>query len=153
MNAQNEAFITSLIPGAQSAHKSHGVPASVTIAQAILESSWGKSGLTAKARNLFGIKADPSWHGESVTMPTAEYHKSVRTVVDAPFRKYATLSDSINDHALFLRNNKRYAVAFECGTGCEFALKIALAGYATDPHYADLLIALIRQHSLDQYDV
>lgn len=152
MNQSNEDFIKSLVPGAQEAQKLHSVPASVTIAQAILESSWGKSNLTKQAFNLFGIKADLRWKGESVSMPTAEYYKGIRTTINAPFRKYASLADSINDHAVFLRSNKRYASAFECKDGCDFAVAIARAGYATDPSYADLLGALIIQHKLAQYD-
>jgi len=85
-------------------------------------------------------------------MPTTEYFKGVKTKVNAPFRKYATLADSIADHALFLRNNKRYKPAFLCENGCEFAEAIAKAGYATDPAYAALLKNLIRQYGLDQYD-
>lgn len=152
MNSKNKAFLESLIPGAQAAHKEHDVPASVTLAQAILESAWGQSKLTLEGCNLFGIKADKSWHGESIMKPTTEYIKGKRITVQAPFRKYKSLADSIADHALFLRNNKRYSKAFECGNGCEFAEAIAKAGYATDPAYSALLIAIIKQHKLDQYD-
>lgn len=152
MTPQNTAFLTSLIPGAQAAYKAHGIPASVTIAQAILESAWGKSGLAIKAHNLFGIKADSSWHGESIIMPTTEFHRGVKMTVNAPFRKYETLAGSINDHALFLRNNRRYAPAFVCENGCEFAEAIAKSGYATLPTYGQLLKDLIRQHGLMQYD-
>jgi flagellum-specific peptidoglycan hydrolase FlgJ len=148
----SKEFINSIAPGCQASHKKHGVPASVSIAQAILESAWGKSGLTVKANNLFGVKADNSWKGESVLMPTAEYHKGVRIIVKAPFRKYPTLSDSISDHALFLSNNKRYSLAFECKTGCDFAIAIAKAGYATDPKYSAKLISLINKYCLDEYD-
>jgi len=152
ISMSNSDFIASIAPGAKAAHIAHGVPASATMAQAILESGWGKSGLTTKACNLFGIKADSSWHGDSVLMPTTEYFKGVKTTVNAPFRKYATLADSIEDHALFLRNNKRYAPAFLCSDGCGFAVSIARCGYATDPKYADLLKGLIKQHNLSQYD-
>jgi len=152
MTPQNQAFVNSLIPGAKAAHKAHGVPASVTIVQAILESGWGKSGLTVKACNLFGIKADSSWHGESVLMPTTEYHKGIKITVRAPFRKYTTLADSIDDHAVFLRGNKRYAGAFKCKDGLSFSDAIAKAGYATLPTYGQLLKNLIRQHELDRYD-
>ncbi|MGZ5029025.1 MAG: glycoside hydrolase family 73 protein [Methylobacter sp.] len=152
MGAKNSEFIAAIIPGAKASHAAYGVPASVTMAQAILESGWGKSLLATCAHNLFGIKADSSWKGESVLLPTTEYFKGVKTIINAPFRKYETVADSIADHALFLKNNKRYAPAFKCTSGCDFAKAIAKAGYATDPNYAELLGALIRQHDFDQYD-
>lgn len=128
------------------------VPASVSIAQAILESNWGKSKLSVEANNFFGIKADKSWKGDIVLKPTTEYKNGVPIRVEAKFRKYATIEDSIVDHANFLLHNRRYAKAFECKAGESFCKAIADAGYATDPAYADLLIGLIRQYDLTQYD-
>jgi flagellar rod assembly protein/muramidase FlgJ len=152
MNKQALDFIAQIAPGAQTAFKQYGVPASVSIAQAILESGWGKSGLSQKAFNLFGIKADSNWHGASVNMPTTEYLHGKKMTVNAPFRKYKSFSESIHDHAEFLKNNHRYEPAFQCTTGVSFASEIANCGYATDPAYAHLLIQLIRQYSLDKYD-
>lgn len=152
MNTANQSFINSLIRGAQEAMKTFGVPASVTIAQAILESAWGKSALTRTANNLFGIKADASWHGDKVNMPTTEYVHGNPVKVNAYFRKYNSLAESIQDHARFLKENHRYASAFECSSGIEFSSAIAKCGYATDTHYAKLLISLINQYDLDQYD-
>ena len=83
---------------------------------------------------------------------THEVHQGRRIPVKAYFRSYPTLSDSIKDHAEFLAKNKRYKPAFECGTGCEFAKAIAVAGYATDPSYADLLISIINSNNLEQFD-
>ena len=131
MNTQNTAFLNFLIPGAKAAHKLCGVPASVSIAQAILESGWGKK---APGNNLFGIKADAGWKGKTVEFPTHEIIRGVRVYQTCRFRAYATLGDSIKDHASFLASNARYKTAFECGTGCEFAKAIAKDGYATDPY-------------------
>lgn len=152
MTPENKKFIDSIIPYCQSAHRQYGVPASVTIAQAILESNWGRSGLTIKANNLFGIKADKSWKGENIMMSTMECVKGNTIKVQAPFRKYPSLQDSINDHALFLKNNKRYQEAFLTHCSDDFCKAIAKAGYATDPLYSNKLIGLIKSYSLNQYD-
>ncbi|MFZ2172342.1 MAG: glycoside hydrolase family 73 protein [Methylococcaceae bacterium] len=153
ISPKNKSFIDSIVPGAQLAHEIHGVPASVTIAQAILESSWGNSGLTKDAFNLFGIKASKGWAGGVIMKNTAEYVGGKRIIVQAPFRRYDSLAESIEDHAVFLVKNKRYAEAFKCKDGCSFATEVAKAGYATDMKYAELLISLIKQHHLDHFDL
>ncbi len=153
ISPKNKAFLDSIIPGAQLANELHGVPASVTIAQAILESAWGSSGLTRDAFNLFGIKADKSWHGNVIMKSTAEYVDGKKITVQAQFRRYDSLSESISDHALFLKQNKRYASAFICENGCDFANEMAKNGYATDPKYSELLISIITQHNLTKYDL
>lgn len=153
ISPKNKAFIESIVPGAQLAHELHGVPASVTIAQAILESAWGNSRLTKEGCNLFGIKSSKGWTGGTIMKNTAEYINGKRVIVKAPFRRYDSLADSIEDHAVFLVKNKRYAKAFLCKDGCSFADAIAKCGYATDPAYSALLISLIRQHHLDRYDL
>lgn len=153
ISPKNKAFIDSLVPGAQLANEIHNVPASVTIAQAILESNWGNSGLTKDAFNLFGIKADKSWHGATIMKTTAEYVDGKRITIQAPFRRYESLAESISDHALFLVKNKRYADAFQCKDCYGFADSIAAAGYASDPRYSELLISLIKQYNLNKYDI
>lgn len=153
ISQKNKVFIESIVHGAQLAHEIHGVPASVTIAQAILESLWGNSGLTKDAFNLFGIKASKGWKGGVIMKNTAEYINGKRVMVQAPFRRYDSLSDSIEDHAVFLVKNKRYAAAFKCKDCYGFAEEIARAGYASDPAYSSLLISLIKQHKLLQYDL
>jgi flagellar protein FlgJ len=146
-------FIAALTPGAVASAKATGVPASVTIAQAALESGWGTSGLCALGCNLFGIKADPAWKGPVCEMPTTEYIKGKPVSVLAKWRKYATWADCIADRSAFLRTNPRYRLAFTGKrTGEDFARCIAAAGYATDPRYADKVVALIRQYKLDQLD-
>ena len=149
MNSHNKTFINFLIDGAKEGHKLYGVPASVSMAQAILESGWGKK---APGNNLFGIKADTSWKGKTINFPTHEIIRGVRVYQTCRFRAYDSFGDSMKDHAAFLVKNERYKSAFECGTGCEFAKAIAEAGYATDPAYADLLVAIITHNNLEQYD-
>lgn len=149
MLESNKLFLESLINGAQGTHKKYGVPASISMAQAILESGWGKK---APGNNLFGIKADKSWDGECVDVPTHEYVNGKKIAVTCKFRAYPSVSESIEDHARFLAQNKRYKPAFECDTGAGFAKAIAKLGYATDPAYPNLLCSIITQNNLQKYD-
>lgn len=147
-------FMAKIIPQAQQAQKETGIAASAIIAQSALESSWGRSMLTQTANNLFGIKADSSWHGLTVDMPTKEFENGDWITVDAKWRAYANWHDSIIDHAAFLQNNPRYAPALAVKSEPEqFCVQLQKCGYATDPHYADLLISIIHGRNLSQYDV
>jgi flagellum-specific peptidoglycan hydrolase FlgJ len=131
--------------------KSHGILASLTIAQAILESGWGESGLTQKANNLFGIKCGSAWRGDSITLPTQEWDGSKYITVNAAFRKYASWADSIADHTqlLLLPRYKNLVGEKDYKAACQ---KIREDGYATSPTYTKNLIKLIEQYNLNQYD-
>lgn len=145
-----EDFISLLTPGAQAAQVDTKVPASVTVAQAALESGWGEH---APGKNLFGIKATPDWTGPVTIKKTRECIKGKWIVIDARFRAYNDWAGSIHDHAQFLVENPRYAPAFQhTDNGCDFAMALAGAGYATDPDYGKKLISLIRWHSLWKLD-
>ena len=153
--AKEVKFIASIVPGAMESYKKYKVYPSVIIAQAILESGWGQSGLTKKANNLFGIKSSSAWKGESVNMRTAEYTKSnSRYYINANFRKYSSLSASIVDHGKFLEENSRYRNhgVFSAKNASEQAFALQKAGYATSPTYAIQLIKLIKRYNLDRYD-
>jgi len=141
-------FIMRLTTAAVASAKATGVPASITIAQAALESRWGESALTKAGNNLFGIKADSLWRGQTLTLNTKEYIKGQWVVVPALWRKYPSWQDSIDDHAAFLKRNPRYKACFACITAQTFAKALSKAGYATDPAYADKVIGLIKQHNL-----
>lgn len=146
---QKDAFFAMAVGPAQASQKETGVPASVTLAQAILESGWGDSHM-GDAHNYFGIKAQP---GEpSVTMPTREVQGGKSVHIDAAFRRFASVEECFAAHGRFLRDNSRYATAFQTTDGESFARAIAAAGYATDPKYADLLVQIIRENDLTQYD-
>ena len=126
-------------------HRS-GVPASITLAQGILESSSGNSRLARTANNHFGIKCKGGWTGETIYADD-----------DAPnecFRAYPSVLESYRDHSDFLLNNWRYKPLFELHItdykGWSRGLK--RAGYATNPHYHSILINLIERYELDQYD-
>jgi flagellar rod assembly protein/muramidase FlgJ len=139
------AFLTMLGGAAQDCMRRTGVPASITLAQAALESSWGKD---TPGCNLFGIKADISWRGPVVLVDTHEYIKGVRTAVKDPFRAYSSWLDSMLDHAKFLQSNPRYHDCFKQIDGAGWARALQAAGYATDPDYAKKLISIMRDYNL-----
>lgn len=123
-----------------------GVPASITLAQGILESGDGNSPLALYANNHFGIKCHAAWKGETFIMDDDEKNEC--------FRKYNSAYESFKDHSEFLTSRSRYADLFELNiTDYKgWATGLKAAGYATNPKYADLLIALIEKHELNQYD-
>jgi flagellar rod assembly protein/muramidase FlgJ len=145
-------FIALIGPAARACHKVAGVPASITVSQAALESGWGESGLTKTANNLFGIKADSLWRGETVTLDTKEFIRGKWVVVPAKWRKYSTWQASVDDHAAFLKRNPRYKDCFLCVSSQAFARALLKAGYATDPDYADKLNRLIASYNLSSLD-
>ncbi|WP_053284708.1 glucosaminidase domain-containing protein [Clostridium botulinum] len=148
------SFINSIKDGAIASQKKHGVLASITISQAILESAWGRSQLSAKYKNLFGIKADAGWKGPRVNMRTGEYRNGSHVMENWGFRVYSSYAESIEDHALFLVNNPRYRKNgfFDAKNYTGQAKALVRAGYATSPDYARQLIQLIEQYNLNQYD-
>ncbi len=123
-----------------------GVPASITLAQGILESESGNSTLAREANNHFGIKCHNDWRGERIYKDD--------DAKDECFRKYPDVIASYNDHSRFLRERSRYAFLFDYKTSDykAWARGLKKAGYATNPKYADHLIRIIEQHHLHQYD-
>lgn len=147
-------FIKAMSQPAIASAKATGVPASFTIAQAALESGWGTSGLCAKACNVFGVKADPAWTGDTLDLPTTEYVDGKPVTVMARWRKYPDFAACLADRAAFLKRNPRYRLAFTGQrTGEDFARQIAAAGYATDPRYAEKLCSIIRRYNLAAMDL
>lgn len=143
-------FIAFVGRHARDAMTATGVPASVTVAQAILESGWGKHTI-GSAKNLFGIKGKGP--AGSVRVPTKEFLNGQWTTIDANFAKYDSFAQSVTEHAKFLLKNKRYAPAFRVkGDADAFAREIHKAGYATGPDYATSLIALMKKHDLYRFD-
>ncbi len=145
-------FIALLAGPAQHTAQRTGVFASITIAQAALESGWGESGLAKVGKNLFGIKADSRWREETLTFDTKEFIRGQWIVVPATWRKYDSWQASIDDHATFLKQNPRYQQCFTCQTADAFVRALAKAGYATDPAYADKVIAVMNKHKLQTFD-
>ena len=148
-----DQFVAAIGPSAVASAALTHVPAGFVVAEGALESGWGTSDLATQGMNLFGVKADPAWTGPTLDMPTREYDpvKGWYMTV-AKWRKYATWLGCIGDHAAFFRANSRYATCFEHTDSENFAHAVAAAGYATDPTYADKLVAIIRQHNLARLD-
>lgn len=148
-------FISAVGYEARRAGGSDRIPPSVTIAQAILESDWGRSALSTRANNYFGIKAaGRAGTAGSVTMQTMEVANGQAYWVNAPFRAYRSLGDSVADHNLFLFENSRYRPALAVGSDpVAFASALQRAGYATDPRYAVKLVAIMDRYDLYRYDV
>lgn len=146
-------FLNNLHSGAIATFNDYGILPSITSAQAILESNWGKSKLAQECRNLFGIKADKSWKGEKKAYSTKEYDKNnnLLTVTDY-FRKYPSYEESLKDHGKFFHENQRYADVIGLRDYKKQARAIQTAGYATDPQYANKLIQLIEQNKLQKWD-
>ncbi len=126
--------------------KRTGIPASITMAQGILESNSGNSKLARKANNHFGIKCHKDWNG-----PTIKHDDDKRNEC---FRKYNSAEESFKDHSEFLQKGKRYAFLFEYDPTDykKWARGLKKAGYATNPRYAKKLIELIERHDLHQLD-
>jgi flagellum-specific peptidoglycan hydrolase FlgJ len=144
-----QAFISEVAPGAMAAQHRYGVPAAVTIAQAIDESGWGQSELAAQDHNLFGIKG--TGPAGSVPMPTQEYVNGQPVSTSASFRVYHDAAESIDDHGRLLARSGYYQQAMaEHHHPDKFAA--ALTGvYATDPNYGANLISLMRRYDLYRY--
>lgn len=147
-----DQFLDMLLPAAQACQQRHGVPASFTLAQAALESSWGASRLANSGCNLFGVKADPNWKGATTVISTREFLNDQWVLVPAKWRCYADWNECLEDRAQFFIKNKRYAPAFKETTGEGWARAVAAAGYATDPDYAAKVVGVIRGRNLQRFD-
>lgn len=139
-------YIDSFSEIAKNNMRTHGIPASITLAQGILESGAGKGKLAQNANNHFGIKCHTGWTGESV--------KHDDDAAQECFRKYNHPSESYRDHSLFLTSRSRYASLFKLDKGDyeAWAKGLKAAGYATDVKYPAKLIGIIERFDLYQYD-
>jgi peptidoglycan hydrolase FlgJ len=150
-----QQFIEKLLPQAQAAGRELGVDPRAIIAQAALETGWGSSqpaDASGASHNLFGIKAGADWQGGSVASRTTEYESGVAGDEVARFRAYGSAEDSVNDYVSLLRDNPRYSAALNTGDDVHaFATALQRGGYATDPDYANKLVAVSRQVA-DQLD-
>lgn len=145
-NERYVAYIETYCDIAVEQMKLHKIPASITLAQGILESSAGQSDLAQRSRNHFGIKCGNDWTGASVT-----HYDDGRNEC---FRSYTKVRDSYEDHSLFLVNRPWYSSLFELPITDykRWATGLKEAGYATDPLYPTKLITLIETYELHQYD-
>lgn len=147
-------FIQKVAPIAESEQRENHVLASITIAQAALESDWGQSELSQKYNNLFGVKGTGT---NSVMMTTKEYVNGQWITVKASFTVYPSWAASIAAHTKLLVNGlegdqNHYQRVVNAGNYEEAAEELQANGYATDPNYAQKLIAIIQKYKLYQYD-
>ena len=126
--------------------KQYGIPASITLAQGLLESDAGRSTLATKCNNHFGIKCHSDWKGRKMYHDDDERHEC--------FRCYRNAEESYRDHSQFLISGSRYQSLFKLGTTDYkgWATGLKAAGYATSPTYATKLIEIIERYGLDRYD-
>lgn len=146
LNANYVNYINNYKDVAIAQMNQYKIPASITLAQGLLESAAGRSNLAAASNNHFGIKCHTTWTGARVYADD--------DVAGECFRKYNTVLESYNDHSLFLLENKRYSSLFNLSTTDYkgWAKGLKAAGYATAPKYAEQLINLIETYNLDQFD-
>ncbi len=146
------AFVDKVWPQAVEASRVTGIPARFLVAQAALETGWGKHELKnadgSPSHNLFNIKAGRRWSGETVSTTTTEYSNGVAGREYARFRAYGSYAESFQDYARLIRDNPRYAGVAGQVDAVAFARGLQSAGYATDPLYADKLARIINGNTL-----
>lgn len=148
-----EEFIETLRPHAERAADELGVNPDILIAQAALETGWGKKVIRhangESSYNLFGIKANRSWEGDSVRVGSLEYRNGKARREVSPFRSYDSFAESFQDYVRFIKDQPRYGEAIEkAGNSRSYIRELQQAGYATDPNYAKKVINIMERRSL-----
>lgn len=143
-----DQFIQTLAAPAQAASATTGVPAELILAQAALETGWGRHEIATRngnnSHNLFGIKAGSHWQGKTTDIVTHEYINGRRTQVVDTFRVYDSFEHAFTDYASLISNNPRYAGVVQAPSAEQAAQELQRGGYATDPRYADKLVAVMK---------
>jgi flagellar protein FlgJ len=146
-------FVSSLLPEAEAAAASLGVEPRLLLAQAALETGWGRAlprDGGASSNNLFGIKAGASWSGAKVEQWTLEHTDGVTAPQRAEFRAYGGTDESFADYVNLIGTSRRYGEALDVAHDPEaYARAVTKAGYATDPAYADKWLAIYHGQRLD----
>lgn len=147
-------FVRAIWDQARSAAAELGTEAKVLVAQAALETGWGRH-VPRRAdgnssHNLFGIKAGEQWSGDRVAVPTLEFRDGIVHRENANFRAYDSVADSFSDYVQFLKSNPRYRAALElAGDPRHFAQALQHAGYATDPAYGQKILGILNGDALN----
>jgi len=146
-----DKFIQSLYPYAKNVEQETGIDARLMLAQSALETGWGKHQIMKEdgspSFNLFGIKAQQGWAGDSAEITTTEYRGGLAMKEQASFRSYQSYGESFKDYADFLKGNERYKTALEqTSDPKEFALALQNSGYATDPNYANKINSIMDRY-------
>jgi len=152
-----EDFVRQLHPYAEQAAKELGVEPKVILAQAALETGWGRSLIKnsngSNSFNLFNIKADKAWHGKQAQVPTLEFEQGIAKKVNAGFRSYASFQESLQDYVDFIKSNPRYGDALkQAGNGERYLYELQRAGYATDPNYANKVMSIYHSNTITEFE-
>lgn len=152
-----EEFVRRLHPLAVQAARELGVEPKVILAQAALESGWGrsviKSGNGDNSFNLFNIKADKSWQGKQAQVTTLEFEQGIPKKVNAGFRSYDSFKESFRDYVDFIKSNPRYGDALKkAGNAEQYMHELQRAGYATDPRYADKVMSIYQGNTMAEFE-
>jgi flagellar protein FlgJ len=147
-------FVNRVWPHAVEVSRVTGIPPQFMVAQAALETGWGKHEMLnqdgSSSYNLFGVKASKSWSGPVAQAETTEFINGQEIRVTASFRSYTSYAEAFRDYANLLRNNPRYGSVIGSQDGTEFANRLQQAGYASDPQYAEKLARIINGPTLRQ---
>jgi len=144
-----ESFVAALRPHAERAAAALGIDADVLIAQAALETGWGRHVIRdADGRstfNLFGIKASGGWRGPRASVSTLEFVDGLPERRRESFRAYGSIAESFDDYVSLVRGSQRYRKALAAGTPGAYVRALAAGGYSTDPDYADKILAILER--------
>jgi flagellar protein FlgJ len=152
-----EEFVRRLHPYAEQAARELGVEPKVILAQAALESGWGRSviknGNGDNSFNLFNIKADKSWQGKQTQVTTLEFDQGIPKKVNAGFRSYDSFKESFTDYVDFIKSNPRYSDALKkVGNAEQYMHELQRAGYATDPKYANKVMSIYQSNTMAEFE-
>lgn len=148
-------FVKKLLPAAQQSAKVLGLDPLALVAQAALETGWGqrmiKTANGSNSFNLFGIKANNGWQGETTVVNTLEYRQGLAQREQAKFRSYGSVEHSLSDYVAFIRDNPRYEDAVATTNDAKrYFEQLQAAGYATDPAYAKKIMAVYQGPAMQQ---
>ncbi|NOT11317.1 MAG: flagellar assembly peptidoglycan hydrolase FlgJ [Methylococcaceae bacterium] len=151
-----EDFVKQLHPFAEEAARQLGVEPKVIIAQAALETGWGRSLLKnsdgSSSFNLFNIKAGKSWQGKQAQASALEVDQGIAKKVNAGFRSYGSFQESLQDYVRFIKSNPRYGDALkQAGNAEQYTRELQQAGYATDPDYADKIMSIYHSDAISEF--
>jgi flagellar protein FlgJ len=150
-------FIEFFSDMAKQAARKLGLDPKVLLAQAALETGWGKKivgGLEDFSYNLFNIKADKSWQADKVNATTLEHQQGAMQKTQAQFRKYPSFQQSFDDYVRFLNENPRYQQALQNTSDAQVYIKqLQQAGYATDPQYADKILNILKSEVMQAHEL
>jgi flagellar protein FlgJ len=151
----SQDFIRKLHPLAERAARELGVEPKMLLAQAALETNWGRSLIRhsdGSSFNLFNIKADKAWQGKKAQVDAVEFEHGIAKKVNSPFRSYDSFEESFRDYVEFIKNNPRYGDALKQAGNPELYMhKLQQAGYATDPNYAEKVLKIYHSNAMNEF--